>query len=215
MPQAWNFTIEHRQAGVWSIPTEEREHWHSPWMHDGTKARDAFFGDVPLFPFRSGYPPGPPADGWGYGLQSAADNGQRIAWIAYEDLMIDLWDDPTGILLTALVPKSTAHLFGRGDAIFPEEARSALPAGSQTTGGNVLLSGGRFYPWQDVQRAAEPLNHIDGTARYKHRDTPDDHPVPVTWASSITWWLMNVAEGFKAYRRFGKDHNLRVIAIHE
>jgi hypothetical protein len=169
-----------------------------------------FFGDDAIFPFSRGPPPQSepsplcqfianeywtlPDDDW--------KEQYRPHWISLEALCVDLWNDPSVILVSSRVPAKFVKHFGRGQETFPEA--SLLAAGCTESD---------LYEWWRCARAADkPVDTVYGVRLPS--DIEPDRPTLVTWTASVRVLLGDeTAADFIALKEFGSGSEVRIIAL--
>jgi hypothetical protein len=210
----FHFYVETRARGEWTCPDEFPEttthglpRGEFTWIKASSRTPGLFFGERALFPFRPEHPPFTPAselfrtlypEGWNVG-----DRDLTLAWIPYEALMVDLWDE-TRLLVANRVPVGFAALFGDGNADFPGAALAA--AGWEQHRIDRLREGGP---------AAEAINRSHGPGRREVDASHPERPLEVTWTDTVAGCLgRGRADAFISLRRHGADAELRVISIY-
>lgn len=205
------FYVETRASGEWIAPDEFID--PDPqlltvrdftWMKRWAPASWLFFGDDAPIPFRIGRPEWTRASalyrswfpaGW-------EERELEIAWIPYEELMVDSWGE-SRLTVKTRVPASAALLFGDGDQPFPEAALTAAGWDEE-----------QIRRARDGHMASTP---IDRTGSRERHEVEASHPLrafEVTWRETVAGFLGDWRlEAFRSLRRYGSDDELRVVSI--
>jgi hypothetical protein len=208
----YSFYAETKRSGVWTAPPgfEHEEHLHQrlgafTWIPGRSPLTALFFGPAALFPFRRELPPDRESSALFRHLDSFYDyrtDERRLSWIAYPDLLIDLWDEKQ-LLLGAKVPACDGDAFGNGRQPFPENELFAR--GWDESRVASLRAG-------SVKRV--PVDRTFGKGRHELEAVPPDFMLDVTWLDSVSGQLGQWrAEAFRGLRRHGSDQELRVISM--
>lgn len=206
------FFVEMRASGEWIVPEEfiDRRDRRLLWVRDFTwmkrwaPASWLFFGDDAAIPFRTGRPQWTRASAlyntWfpeGY-----EDRELEVAWIPFEELMVDGWDE-SWLSVETRVPASAALLFGDGDQLFPEAALAA--AG---------WSEDEIRRARDGHLAHAPIDRTNGRARHEVEASHAMRAFEVTWRETVAGVLRDWrVEAFRSLRQYGSDADLRVVSI--
>jgi hypothetical protein len=203
------FYVETVATGVWTRPDAcahlERAAalGEFTWLPRRAAGAALFFGKTARFPFRSGRPPHTEASALFAYIDRGLDWDELDPrWVSFEELLVDSWDEPT-LLVEARVPVTLAALFEDGEREFPEAA---------------LLARGCAEPMMHGLRqgtlASQAIDRTFGKARHEVETAPTSAPLSVTWRDSVSKLLgADRAASFRNLRRYGKDAELRVIAL--
>jgi hypothetical protein len=210
----FTFYVETRKSGAWNRPEEfaadektSRRLGAFTWIPGKSYVQyQLFFGDEALFRFRRERPPDTRDSALFQHLDHFYDyeeDERRLSWLPYEELLVDLWDEPS-LLISARVPASQAALFGNGRQPFPETA--------------LATAGWDSY---DVDRmregclVSEALDRTFGRGRNEVEGCSGDWLITVTWADSVSGYLgASRANAFRSLRQYGSDRDLRVISLY-
>ncbi len=207
------FYVEQRTKAGWRVPCAYAPERDSDWPREFTwmKRRHAgalFLSENACFPFRYDDPPQSrlcdfiahrwPRQDCGWKTQ------HQPRWVPFADVLVDLWDDPDGLLIEASVPAADARAFGAGQGQLPV---AALEASGWTADRFDRL-------WLNSQPVSSPIDREHGAGRFAAERTPPSYPMTVTWRGSMRWLLGSQrCDDFQSLRSLGPAADLRVIAI--
>jgi hypothetical protein len=214
LPYYYHFYVESRSTGGWGVPAGFQPEWNVfenrrlfgefVWAHPRCGWLSLFFSIDPLFTMR----PGQPDDRGGSALLKYLDsyydyerNEDSLCWLPYEELFVDCWDTDT-VLVTRETLVRYANLFGDGQQPFP--CAELLAAGMDEAALDRLRNG-----W----RVSEPVDVTFGPHRYWLSELPPEFPFAVTWRETISEFIRFHADAFKHLQRYGRDCDLRILAL--
>ena len=211
----YQFYVQKRTAEGWQVPPgfangqgEREEFGGFAWIDDKASARDLFCGTKALFPLRSEVPP-EITNTLLFQRCGAAFWEWYHGWLPFEDLLLDLWDEPD-LLICKRVEARYANLFGDGRQSFPR--RGLLSAGVAPVEVEGLEGAAPFA--FDAELVADPIDRERGKKRFELERVGPDFLVEVTWKASVRSFLGDwCAKEFRNLRRYGRDEELRVICL--
>ncbi len=208
------FYVETRASGDFNVPDgfpcgpfESVPRGEFTWLAGHSSvATGLFFGPAAVFPFRQGIPGQTSRSTILRSLDphyDAENDGHRISWIAFPDLMIDLWNDML-FVVQCNVPSRDAALFTDGRQPFPSDA--------------LKQRGVSDY---DIDRLREgkivelSIDRSRGKDRFQMETQAPETRIPVTFIASVNDYLgRHRVEKFRALRTYGSDDELRVISMY-
>jgi len=208
------FYVETRTSGDFNVPDgfprrpfESEPRGEFTWLPGHSSvATGLFFSPAAIFPFRQGIPGqtcrstllrslGPHYD--------AQNDDRRISWIAFPDLMIDLWNEML-FVVQCNVPSRVAALFADGRQPFPADALKQ-----------------RGLSDYDIDRLREgkivepSIDRTRGKDRFHMETQAPETRIPVTFIASVSDYLgHHRVEQFRGLRMYGSDDELRVISMY-
>ena len=213
MSLEYTFYIEHLHSGGWTVPAalpQRSEYSHTGeflWLAHRHPVRWVFFGAEALLPFVHGIPPAwhtSPLYRWFAQFYDFSLNEWHIAWIPYEDLLLDAWPAQR-VLVTCQVEARFAHLFSDGEQPLPEAELEGAGCPEWTT----QFLRGRSTPAKDG-----PLNRTYGKLRNQLEQMAPDALVSVSWVDTLAGVMGDDAvSAFCGLKRYGASCDLRIIAM--
>jgi len=208
------FYIETRRSGDFTVPEgfpcgrfESEPRGEFTWLRGRSPvAAGLFFGPAAIFPFHRGVPAHSSRSALFRSLGPHYDfeNDERcISWIAFPDLMIDLWDEMQ-LILQCAVPSRYAALFADGRRAFPAEALKQRGIADYDLG---RLREGKI--------TNTPIDRTQGKDRFHMESVAPETRIPVTFVETVSDYLGHSrVEAFRGLRVYGTDAELRVVSMY-
>jgi hypothetical protein len=207
------FYIETRISGDFTVPEgfprgrfESEPRGEFTWLRGRSPvAAGLFFGSAAVFPFHRGVPEHTSRSALLRSLGPHYDfehDERRISWIAFPDLMVDLWDEMQ-LILQCNVPSRDAALFADGRRAFPAEALKQQGISEYDIGrlreGNITSSS---------------IDRTQGRDRFQIESAAPESRIAVTFVETVRDYLgHHRVEAFRGLRMYGADDELRVISM--
>lgn len=206
------FYVETRISGDFAVPEgfprgrfKSEPQGEFTWLRGSSPvAAGLFFGPAALFPFHQGAP--------AYSSQSvlfrsrghdAAYDDLRPSWIAFPELMVDLWDEMQ-LVLQCNVPCRDAAFFADGRQPFPVNALK-----------NRGISEYNLSRLREGTIVHAPIDRTRGRDRFALDNAAPETRIPVTFVETVRDYLgPHRTDAFRGLRVYGADDDLRILSTY-